>query len=80
MFCEWNLLALIMSARSLLINGRSFHLTCMAYSVMITSVSGASVGSLQEARHVRGHPCPRTGVSADRGVRGQGCLRAGLSY
>ena len=22
-------------------------------------------GTLQEARHVRGHPCPRTGVSAD---------------
>ena len=38
---------------------------------------GTERGSLQEARHVRGHPCPRTGVSADRGVRGQGCLLAG---
>ena len=30
-------------------------------------------GSFQEARQVRGHPCPRTGVSADRGVCRQGC-------
>ena len=37
------------------------------------------LGSLQEARHVRGQPCPRTGVSADRGVREQGCLQAGVS-
>ena len=43
----------------------------------LTAIDIRILGSLQEARHVRGHPCPRTGVSADRGVRGQGCLRAG---